>query len=82
MKAKTMSNTKIPIGSRSNMKGGGGNGASTKGRINKDAVTHMSKSNDAKLKWPVVNNLLVLPCESDRLYSMFFFSALVLGGAR
>jgi hypothetical protein len=24
----------------------------------------------------------VLPCESDRLYSIFFSSALVLGGAR
>jgi hypothetical protein len=80
MKAKNMSNTKMPIGSRSNMKGGGGNGGSTKGRINKDAVRHTSKSNDTKLKWLAVNNLLLLPCERDRLYSIFLFSTLVLGG--
>lgn len=77
MKAKNMSNAKMPIGSRSNMKGGGGNGGSTKGRINKDAVRHMSKSNDTRLKWLALNNLLLLPCESDRLYSIL--STLVLG---
>ncbi|KAJ6734045.1 hypothetical protein OIU74_005776 [Salix koriyanagi] len=80
MKAKNMSNAKMPIGSRSNMKGGGGNGGSTKGRINNDAVRHMSKSNDTRLKWLALNNLLLLPCESDRLYSIF--STLVLGSVR
>lgn len=40
----------MAMGNKSKMKGGGGNGGSTSGRISKEAVRHKNKSNDSKLK--------------------------------
>lgn len=50
MKAKTTSKTIIPIGIKSSIKGGGGNGGRTNGRINSDAVKPTSTTRDSKLK--------------------------------
>lgn len=50
MKAKIISTARMPTGSNSSMKGGGGSGGSIKGRINRVAVRHISKSNDSRLK--------------------------------
>lgn len=50
MKAKITSRARIPIGTRSSNDGGGGNGGKINGRIRSDAVKHMSKSDDSKLK--------------------------------
>lgn len=50
MKARTMSKTIIPMGIKSSINGGGGNGGRTNGRINSDAVRPTSITRDSKLK--------------------------------
>lgn len=78
MKASIMSTTRMPMGSKSNMNGGGGNGGSINGSISNDTVRHINKYNDSRLKYPeeAGNSLLALLC---RLYSIFFPSANRLG---
>ncbi|GKU92292.1 hypothetical protein SLEP1_g6040 [Rubroshorea leprosula] len=50
MRAKNMSTAKMTMGSSSSKNGGGGNGGSINGRISNDAVRHVSRSSDSKLK--------------------------------
>lgn len=77
MKASIMSTTRMPMGSKSNMNGGGGNGGSINGSMSNDTVRHINTYNDCKLKYPGAgNSLLALLC---RLYSIFFPSANHLG---
>ncbi|KAK5771464.1 hypothetical protein PVK06_047668 [Gossypium arboreum] len=72
MKAKNISTVKMAMGSSSSMKGGGGNGGSIKGRMSKDAVRHISRSRDSKLKYFACNDFLPPPCNPS--YSPFFLS--------
>lgn len=50
MKARTISKTIIPIGIKSSIKGGGGNGGRINGKIKRDAVRPTSTTIDSKLK--------------------------------
>lgn len=50
MKAKIISTARMPMGSSSNMNGGGGKGGSIKGRMSNEAVRQRSNNNDSKLK--------------------------------
>jgi len=62
MKAKIISTRSMPIGSSSNMDGGGGNGGSTRGRSNNEAVRQSSTRMDSTLKWLEVKDLLLFAC--------------------
>lgn len=48
LKAKITSTARMPMGSSSSIKGGGGNGGSISGRSNSEAVRQASTSNDSK----------------------------------
>ena len=50
IKAKITSTRRMPMGIRSSMNGGGGNGGSTNGSISKEAVRQRSKTKDSTLK--------------------------------
>ena len=50
IKARTISRNIIPIGMRSSIKGGGGNGGRIKGRIKRDAVRPTRTTTDSKRK--------------------------------
>lgn len=50
MKANIKSTRRMPIGTSSNMKGGGGNGGSIRGRSSNEAVRQRSTSKDSTLK--------------------------------
>ncbi|KAE8663020.1 Ankyrin repeat protein SKIP35 [Hibiscus syriacus] len=67
MKANKRRTVKMAMGSSKRMKGGGGNGGSTNGRMSKDAVRHISRSSDSKPK-------LQANPRRERSYSPFFLS--------
>lgn len=50
IKARSTSTMRRPMGTRSNMEGGGGKGGSMRGSINSDAVRKRSSRKDSKLK--------------------------------
>ncbi|KAH1031697.1 hypothetical protein J1N35_043871 [Gossypium stocksii] len=71
MKAKNISTVKMAMGSSSSMKGGGGNGGSIKGRMSKDAVRHISRSRDSKLKYFAYQTpSLASPYRLDTLFEL------------
>lgn len=61
MKANTIRSTRRQIGTRSSIKGGGGNGGSTSGKISNDAVMQTSNNSDSNVKY---RNIL-FPCSFD-----------------
>lgn len=50
MKARIISTTSMPIGSRSSIEGGGGSGGSMRGSISRDTVKQIITTNDSVLK--------------------------------
>lgn len=50
MKARIISTTSRPIGSRSSIEGGGGSGGSMRGSISRDTVKQIITTNDSVLK--------------------------------
>ncbi|KAK4803518.1 hypothetical protein SAY86_003335 [Trapa natans] len=77
MNASTISNPMIPTGSRSSRNGGGGNGGSSTGSINSDAVRHINRKKDSKVKLLAGSSLLRFLSWESRL-RRFFNSAILI----